>query len=217
MSINVRVDEYKIVYESNKNRIDMAYFSELTENKWVRKCFLFVTYILGYLNKWIPKNEKQILFYDSECDFLDDNTEALYTWMCTNGYDKKYKLIVCVPKETKRLPFSPYEPIGAIRGVWAYLRSKYVFFSFGDFRIKPSSKQIVVNQWHGTPLKTIGKLTNLACYTKEHLDCFTYVLAASDSFKPIFAQAFGCDESKVMVLGHTRIDYFFLLKMLFLA
>lgn len=187
----------------------MSYFSRLKDISFIRKCLLFTTHFLGYLNRVIPKKEKQILFYDSGRGFLDDNTEALYSWMCMHGYDKRYKLVVCVPRETTRLPFSHYEPIGALKGIWAYLRSKYVFYSFGDFRIEPSKKQVVINQWHGTPLKTIGKLTNYSVYANERLDCFTYVLSASDFFKPILAKAFGCDESKVMVLGHTRIDYLF--------
>lgn len=187
----------------------MSCFSTLKDNRLIRNILLLITFFLGYLNRIIPKNKRQVLFYDSGRDFLDDNTEALYSWMCAHGYDKKYKLVVCVPKETKRLPFSPYEPVGVLKGTWAYLRSKYVFYSFGDFRIQPSSEQIVVNQWHGTPLKAIGKLTNYTCYTKEHLNSFTYVLAASEYFKPIFAKAFGCNESNVMVAGHSRIDYFF--------
>lgn len=153
----------------------MLHFSRLKNTPSVRKCLLSIVSIFNYLNRIIPKKERQILFYDSGHDFLDDNTEALYSWMCIHGYDKKYKLVVCVPQERECLPFSHYKPIGSLKGVWAYLRSKYIFYSFGDFRIEPSREQIVINQWHGTPLKTIGKLTNYDVYINERLDSFTYV------------------------------------------
>lgn len=183
----------------------------LKDRPLARRCLLAGARLLDWLNGVVPKDGRRVLFYDSARDFLDDNTEALYSWMRAHGYGKKYRLSVCVPRQREPLPLSGYEPAGMLGGLWAYLRSKYVFYSFGDFRIRPSKGQVVVNQWHGTPLKTIGKLTGYKAYTGagERLDCFTYVLAASEAFRPVFARAFGCGESRVKVLGHARIDYFF--------
>lgn len=181
---------------------------KLKKSKFFRAVLIAIANVLSVVNAVLPKSSKRILFFDSGRDYLDDNTEAFYTWLKNNGYDKKYKLICCVPKETVKKPFSDYQPIGNIKGVLYYLTTKYVFFSFGDFRIRPSKKQIVVNQWHGTPLKAIGKYTGYSQYTKERLDNFTYLLAASDTFVPIMAKAFGCSEDKVAVIGHTRTDYF---------
>lgn len=174
-----------------------------------RNILLLIVNLLSIVNKVVPKNEKQILFFDSGRDYLDDNTEAFFSWLKSNGYEKKYKFVVCVPKETKKLPFSDYEPVGVLKGVIAYMTSKYVFFSFGDFRIQPSKKQIVVNQWHATPTKKIGKLTYDKNYNREKLDNFTFILSASDTFVPVFSKAFGCTQEKVKIIGHARTDYFF--------
>lgn len=182
---------------------------KLKRNKVTRKLLIMMLSVLSFINKIIPKDPKKILFYDSARDFLDDNTEALYSWMLSRGYDKDYKLICCVPRETASLEFSNYKPIGALKGLLAFLTSKYVFFSFGDFRIRPSKSQVVVNQWHGSPLKRIGKLTYDESYQNERLDNFTYLLAASEFFKPFMAQAFGCQEKRVLVVGNARNDYLF--------
>lgn len=182
---------------------------KIKNNNAIRKVMLIGTSILSVINKIIPKNERKILFYDSGRSFLDDNTEALYTYLLKSGYDKKYKMICCVPNQTIPSPFGNYEPVGSLKGVLAFLTSKYVFFSFGDFRIRPSPKQIVVNQWHGMPLKRIGKYTKDPKYTNEKLDNFTYLLASSEMYKPIMAKAFGCSLDKIKVLGATRIDYFY--------
>lgn len=180
---------------------------KMKKNKIGRFILLIILNFLSILNQIIPKKKNQILFYDSGRNFLDDNTEAIYSWLKKNGFNKKYRLIVCVPKETKKLPFSDYEPIGVIKGTLAYLTSRYVFFSFGDFRIRPSKNQCVINQWHGTPTKKIGKLTYDKNYNREKLDNFSYLISSSKTFVPVLAEAFGCQENKIKVIGNARNDY----------
>src|SRR5699024_8547137 len=59
-----------------------------------------------------------------------------------------------------------------------FLTSKYFFYSFGKYPIKPSRKQKVINLWHGTPLKNIGNLER----DKKNIDYnfFSNILATSD-------------------------------------
>lgn len=181
----------------------------LKNNTLIRKVLLFGTGFLSVVNKIIPKNERKILFYDSGRSFLDDNTEALYTYLKNNGFNNKYDMICCVPNQKKTSPFTNYKPVGSLMGVLHFLRSKYVFFSFGDFRIKPTKDQIVVNQWHGTGTKKGGKQINDSNYQKERLDNFTYLIASSDTTAPIMAEQFGCSMSKILVQGFARNDYLF--------
>lgn len=181
----------------------------LKKNKIFRRCLVWCMYLLSPVNALIPKNSKRILLFDSGRDYLDDNTEAFYTWLKNNDFEKKYKIVCCVPRQKGRLPYKDYQPVGSIKGLWYYLTTKYVVFSFGDFRIKPSNKQVVVNQWHGTPMKKIGKLTNYDSYTKEKLDNFTYIIASSETFVDVLVEAFGCSKEKVKVLGNARNDYLF--------
>jgi CDP-glycerol glycerophosphotransferase (TagB/SpsB family) len=182
---------------------------ELTSNKFTRRLLLIFTFLLSKINAIVPKNKYKILFYDSNLDFLGDNTEALYTYLKENNFEQKYKLICFVPNE-KRIAKNPnYSSVHLLQAIFSYLTSKYVFFSFGGFRIKPSKDQIVVNLWHGTPAKTIGKLTKYNIYCEENLCDFTFLAASSEMVKPIMANAFGCSESMVKVIGHPRNDYLF--------
>ena len=183
--------------------------NKMKKHNILRRCLLIILKLLSMFNKVIPKKENKILFYDSLRDSLDDNAEAFYYWLMENGYANKYRFAICVPNEKGYNNTLKYRPIGALFGVYEYLTSKYVFFSFGDFRIEPSSNQVVVNLWHGTPLKRIGKLSDDKNLLTEKLDNFTYVLASSDLYAPVMAEAFGCSISKVKVLGHTRNDYLF--------
>lgn len=176
---------------------------------FLRRLLIYIMKFVSIINRYTPKDEYKILFYDSGWNGLQDNAEAFYSWLKSNKYDQKYKLIVCVPNEKQENCQLGYKPIGALRGVIEYLSSKYVFFSYGDFRIKPSQNQIVVNLWHGTPLKKIGKLTKDEIFKNERIDTFSFLLASSELFVPIMAKAFGCTEDKVKVFGHTRNDYLF--------
>ena len=164
---------------------------------------------LSVINQIIPKKKNQILFYNADRDYLDDNTEAFFTWLKSHKYDSKYKFIVCVPKQKKKIPYLDYRPIGAFKGVLAYLTTKYVFFSTGDFRIRPSRSQMVINQWHGTGTKKGGKQINDAGYQKEKLDNFTYFIASSETVAPTMAEQFGCSMSKITIQGSARNDYLF--------
>ena len=177
----------------------------------IRKILLAGCHLLSGINTVIPKNKKQVLFYDSMGKTFYDNSRALFEYMKEHGYMQEYRLVCCIPDSSRYdgLAQKNIRVVGVIRGIWAFFRSKYVFFSFSSMRIKPSRNQIVVNQWHGTPLKKIGILGKDQLAKKESLDYFTYLLAASKPFVPIMAEAFGCSENKVIVLGHTRNDYLF--------
>ncbi len=157
--------------------------------------------ILSFLNRIVPKKKNLIVFYDSLNEELSDNTEAIYRYIIQHDIEKKYiKKILLANGKNKNSKI-----VCAIQ----YMRAKYVFYSFGDLRIKPSRKQIVVNQWHGSPLKTVGKLSKDESIKKERTDNFTFLLASSELFKKPLAKAFGCEEDKVKIAGQARNDYLF--------
>ncbi|MEC2340578.1 CDP-glycerol glycerophosphotransferase family protein [Weizmannia sp. CD-2023] len=160
--------------------------------------------MLSVLNQLIPKNKHIILFYDSMNPYLQDNTEAIYNYIRhTRKLNKK--LFCCVPNSKVR----EKNIVGIYRGVLIFLRAKYVFYSFGDFRIKPSKGQMVINQWHGAPIKAIGKMMNDNIYQKEKLDNFTFLLATSPLFANVLSKAFDCNKNKIKIIGQARNDYLF--------
>ena len=189
-------------------------FKKILRNSFLRKLIILFLHLVSFLNRCIPKNENAILFYDGTNKSLIDNSEALLIYLKENNYLEKYKVYVSLPANKKNR-IQGVRVVGAVSGVLRFLRSKYVFYSFGDMRIKPSSKQVVVNFWHGMPFKRIGKLSNDKEYQEEVLNSFTYVVSTSEFFTPFMAKAFDVDESRVLINGNCRCD--FMLKKSFVA
>ncbi len=178
-------------------------------NELLKACFLPLTLI----NKIIKKNEKRVLFY-SNMGFRD-NVRAVFNYMMGHGYNEKYR-IVCAIDEWKKYKYAKkhrpmkYKNVKFVspkRGVLKFLRSKYVFYSFGKYPIKPSKNQIVVNVWHGMPLKRIGNMERGK--EKAKYNYFTYVLATSEFFADIMMKSFSCSREQVLINGQPRNDIMF--------
>lgn len=93
----------------------------------------------------------------------------------------------------------------SLAGVWAYLTSRYVFFTHGCYSFPVlSSRQIIVNLWHGMPFKRNAYLDPAnprALVPRSHK-----TIAADESWRPIVAQAFGLEERDVILTPHPRLD-----------
>jgi CDP-glycerol glycerophosphotransferase (TagB/SpsB family) len=89
-------------------------------------------------------------------------------------------------------------------GVWTFFRSKYVFFTHNHYPgAKVYSTQIIVNLWHGMPIKDIGKFDNNSIIPKA-----TYTLASCDYFKNYFSKAFEMPLNAVINVAHPRLKSF---------
>ncbi|MGN0396035.1 MAG: CDP-glycerol glycerophosphotransferase family protein [Coprococcus sp.] len=175
----------------------------------LRICFMPLTLI----NKLIRKNENTVFFY-SNLGFRD-NVKAVYDYMMENGYNKKYHIVCAIDewqeynekKQEKPEKYRNVEFVGLKKGIFRFLKAKYAFYSFGKYPIKPAKKQIVVNVWHGMPLKRIGNME----HGKEHVkyNYFTYVIATSDFFADIMSKSFNCKDGQVLINGQPRNDILF--------
>lgn len=163
--------------------------------------------MFNILNRQTFKRENRIVLYSNRG--FRDNLKAIYDYMIENNYNDKYIIICSVNdyKDYKHLNLKNVKFINNYLGMYYFLTSKYFFYTHGKYPIKPSKKQIVVNLWHGTPLKKIG---NLEEHQKDiDYNFFTYVLATSDKFSHIMQQAFGCEKNQVKICGHPRNDLIF--------
>ncbi len=160
-----------------------------------------ITKYFSGLNRLIPKNPNQVLFYTNTG--IKDNLKAVMDVMAAGEYDN-YKLI-CSCNDTNGLPTS-VKSISNPAGLFAFLRSGYVFYFNGKIPIKPSPKQTVVNLWHGIPLKKIGQML----YPDMDLDFATHYLAPSAYSGQLIQQVFGCAENKILINGLPRCDNLFL-------
>lgn len=182
-------------------------FRIIKENKLIRTIILFLLNCISFINEFLPKNKKQILLYDSLNNTLTDNTLGLLLYLKEKKLDEKYKIVCCVPN-SKEEYICGIKNKNIFSGIFAYLTSKYVFYSFGGMRIKPSKKQIVVNLWHGIPLKKVGKLnSNDKTLQNEQINDFTYVLVPTEFFREIYKNAFGCNYEQLLISEQPR-NYF---------
>jgi CDP-glycerol glycerophosphotransferase (TagB/SpsB family) len=162
---------------------------------------------LTLLNKVMKKNPKMIFFY-SNLGFRD-NVKAFYDYLIQNKYHENYEIVVSANDFERFVKDAP-EGVTFVNlkaGIRYFLKAKYAFFCFGKYPIKPAKKQMVVNLWHGTPLKKIGNLE--AGCEKIDYNFFTKVLTTAPMYKSIMASIFGCKESQVEVMGNPRNDEMF--------
>ena len=161
--------------------------------------------ILSAVNRVIPKRKKKIVFY-SNMGFRD-NVRAVFEYLLTCPGAESYK-IICAVNDYQDFLGKGYPEnvrfVSPLSGVYHFFTGRYFFYSFGKYPVKPSKKQMVINLWHGSPLKKIGNYLD-----DEDQNFFTYVLAASDFFVPVMQKAFLCDPDQIVVCGHPRNDALF--------
>src|SRR5699024_5129146 len=89
-----------------------------------------------------------------------------------------------------------------------YLTSSICFLDTGNLRIKPSSKQEVLNLWQGTPLKKIGLSSNSygSRSHKKTLNAFSHVLVSSSNFIKISKEAIDLKKEQIIIAGQPRLD-----------
>jgi len=89
----------------------------------------------------------------------------------------------------------------SIRGHWVYFRSRYVFFTHGiyGFAVPPSTK-VVVNLWHGMPVKKIGR------HAAEKPMRAHFTLATSPLFAKRIADSWNMNQRQVLISGLPRND-----------
>ncbi|MQQ31292.1 CDP-glycerol glycerophosphotransferase family protein [Streptococcus mitis] len=157
------------------------------------------------LNKMIPKKRNRIVLY-SNWGFRD-NLRTLYHYLVDNGYQETYE-IVCASNDFYHLEKEKnVKYVSIYQGFFYFLTSKYFFYSFGKYPIKPAPNQMVVNLWHGMPLKKIGNLE----VGMENIDYnfFTKLVSSSELFTPIMKAAFNAKDEQMLLVGNIRNDELF--------
>lgn len=91
----------------------------------------------------------------------------------------------------------------SLRGIWAYFRASYVFYTHGAlFNYAPPPGKLVVNLWHGMPIKKIWRGV-----PGSELPLSTYLLSTSDFFSTVLMQASGFGPEKLLATGLPRNDF----------
>lgn len=170
--------------------------------------------LVNLLNKFIPKNEHQIVF-DSNPDF-SDNSKAFFEYIKTEKSLSDHKLVWLTEDSSllEKLSLNDIEAYNklSISGFYQFFRSKYIVTTHNTFLEFKSSRQILINLWHGMPLKSMGYAEDSSNphlpSSRSHDDNYV-LISTSNLMKNIMSSCFYTDARKVHITGQPRNDRIF--------
>ena len=162
---------------------------------------------LDLANKIVPKKPNTLFFY-SNLGFRD-NVKSLYDFCIQKGLNRRFKITVATDEYKNFASDAPENVkfVGCACGTLSFLRAKNCFYSFGKYPVKPSKNQIVVNLWHGMPLKNIGRLEK--GHERDDQNYFTHLIATSPFYAEIMKKAFGARDEQMLITSQPRCDELF--------
>jgi CDP-glycerol glycerophosphotransferase (TagB/SpsB family) len=155
--------------------------------------------LLNLLNRLIPKKGERIII-SSFPDF-DDMTRAIL--------EKESVIVLLGQKRSKKPKWLPsnvrFFYKYSLKGLWLFLTASKIYYTHGmyrGFKKVSESKQLVINLWHGMPLKKIGLLDGKGVICDAH-----YVYCSSEFFAPVICSSFGIwrDQLIIDTLPRNRI------------
>jgi CDP-glycerol glycerophosphotransferase len=91
----------------------------------------------------------------------------------------------------------------SLRGILAYFRAYYVFYTHGAlFNYAPPKRKLVVNLWHGMPIKKIWRGV-----PGSELPLSSYLISTSPFFSNVLVKASGFSPNQLLVTGLPRNDF----------
>ncbi len=176
--------------------------------------------IISIINNIYPKSKKKIIFISSPD--MSDNSFALFKYMIeSKKFDFKYIWLIDNIKNEKLYYSMIYNNISlnndilkkikffkkkSLFGVFAFISSKYVFFTHGFYTgINLSKNQIRINLWHGMPLKAIGYLNKDD--VKRQVVKANKIIATSEFYQNIMSKVFAMSKNDILIFGQPRCDY----------
>ena len=164
--------------------------------------------LIWFLDLIIPKNDKKIVFSfpDYGC-----NAEAYYSYMIKN-YEKEYKCIKLLNYTDEKITEKNTYIYYSIVGIYHLLTSKYIVITHtcNVVSLANNSRHIILNLWHGMPIKTIGcnepNLNKILLDRYKTLGKYGYMFVTSDLFKQLMLSSFNGDYFKTYITGQPRTD-----------
>lgn len=157
--------------------------------------------LISIVNRFVPKKD-QICIYGGEV--LNNNSEAMLRYLS----NKEYKIICIADKhlsycDTTNIEFIDSNNWNAIKSL---MTSRVVLDSFlHTIKMKPTKKQLFINFWHGSPLKSLHKASNVLANSNY----FTYIFYAAEIFKDPIKDLLQAPDEKMYLNGNLHSDYFF--------
>jgi CDP-ribitol ribitolphosphotransferase len=172
-----------------------------------RRKFMNLGYRLSRLIK--PPQGNQVLFASERRTDIEGNLARVHERMLERGLGPRYNF-----RYSFRIP-STVSGWNTLRAVYLLATSDIVliddyFGLLGGLDLSPETK--IIQLWHaGSGFKSIGYSRLGACGSPGRVGAhrkYTYAITGSKSLIPVYAEAFGIEESAVVATGLPRIDTF---------
>lgn len=186
------------------------------------KFFAYLAGYIGYpLSFLVPRDEK-LCIYGSYHGAFNDNSKYLFIYACQHVTQARHVWIStrrATVQHVRDLGFQAYW-IGSPKGLLLTLRAKYWFVNSytSDILFFLSGGAVVVNLWHGVPMKCIefgitkGELAK-RYVRREFWDVFfhpapfrrpDYMVSTTDFFDNVFARSFRIRKDQCLQTGCPR-------------
>lgn len=176
-----------------------------------------VVIILYSCLRWVVPTRRNQIAFISVPDYAD-NSRALFSAIMASPNAKTFRLVwlardAAVSVERVRSDFPDGIPAqvrviakNSLRGLFWFLRSRYVFATHGTYRfVRSGVHQTIVNLWHGMPIKKLG--AQIESVSRADLDFAHYSVSTSEFYATIIADAFLMEPQNVLVTGLPRNEW----------
>ena len=161
--------------------------------------------VLGWLLACIPK-DSELIVYTSYPNFSD--SVKTYFEVCRREYPHKKHVWIQVRSPFLKAPrdiqsFGLY----SLSGLYCFLRAKVIFTNNNEFYRFKSRNQILIDFWHGTPIKNILNFdATLPGTPKVHAYKTDHRVSPSRFVTMLLSAAFGNAPESYLEVGSLRAD-----------
>lgn len=164
---------------------------------------------LGYRASQLAggRDPRRILFFGHYGTELNGDMQAVLARMTELGIDRERTIATLPPLSTRGI-------LARIRTPWEIARAGTIVIEEDVLFMLSTTGARVIQLWHASgALKTIGfsRIGQSSARSPwgPHYKYFTYAIVSGEHDVPLFAEAFGMPEDRVLPLGHPRMDRFF--------
>lgn len=180
-------------------------------NTLILKTLIFYEKVIRKMVFYKTSVISNVIVFESEGDYCD-NARALYEYMISNKYNDKYEIIWIVNdvdryrdinKNVSNVTFISRNNRHLFNLIKFYKLiggAKYFFFTHPYWFNYRKQEQIVINLWHGTPLKSGGR---------DLSDIYDYAIVPSKNVVLWFKKFIGVKDSQIIISGNPRNDLLF--------
>ena len=178
---------------------------------------LFKSIIVEILNLFIKRQNNLWLFSSTKNMKYNYNSKYLFEYILKNNPEIKAKFVINDKRKREALTAehgNHFVETRSLKGMINALKASVWITSVGFpvHLIFSRYNRMIINLWHGVPLKKIALLEEDVSFIKKiyiklfHSMNYSFVLTTSENLVDIYTRSFHVNRSKIKILGQPRND-----------